>query len=69
VRPSGDYLKTKRALLRAAEKQANMAERLDSLKAAVFQGDLNNATSLLMAGGTYRTHGGNLESLDERQAY
>lgn len=34
----GDYLKTRRALIRAVEKQAAMAERLDALKTAIFEG-------------------------------
>ena len=44
---AGDYLKTKRALLRAVEKQAQMAERLDNLKTAVGDKDLAGASSLL----------------------
>ena len=37
---AGDYLKTRRALIRAVEKQAAMAERMDALKTAIFEGAL-----------------------------
>lgn len=69
---AGDYLKTRRALLRSVEKQAHMADRLDSLKSAVSEGNLANATSLLLTSSPVskdRSSGGNLESLDERDAY
>ena len=39
----GDYLKTRRALIRAVEKQAAMAERLDALKTAIFEGASSHA--------------------------
>ncbi|KAK9825855.1 hypothetical protein WJX81_004552 [Elliptochloris bilobata] len=74
----GDYLKTKRALIRAVEKQAAMAERLDALKTAIFEGSLKDATSLLMSAGFERpgaarggakSTGGTIESLDEREKY
>ena len=45
---AGDYLKTRRALLRSVEKQATQAERLDGLKSAVYAGNLADAASLLM---------------------
>ncbi len=38
ARGAGDYLKTRRALIRSVEKQAAMAERLDALKTAIFEG-------------------------------
>ncbi|KAK9918082.1 hypothetical protein WJX75_001065 [Coccomyxa subellipsoidea] len=67
----GDYLKTRRALLRSVEKQAHMAERLDCLKSAVNEGDLANASSLLTSSpsGKGRSSSGNTESLGERDAY
>ncbi len=69
---TGDYLKTRRALLRSVEKQAHMADRLDSLKSAVTEGDLANATSLLLTSspiGKGRSNNGNTESLGERETY
>ena len=33
---AGDYVKTKRALIRAVEKQAEMEERMDLLKACIL---------------------------------
>lgn len=45
---AGDYLKTRRALLRSVEKQATQAERLDGLRSAVDQGNLADAASLLL---------------------
>lgn len=68
---AGDYLKTRRALLRSVEKQAHMAERLDCLKSAVNEGDLANASSLLTSSpsGKGRSSSGNTESLGERDAY
>ncbi|BDA47090.1 probable Laminin-like protein epi-1 at N-terminal half [Coccomyxa sp. Obi] len=68
----GDYLKTRRALLRSVEKQALMSERLDSVKSAMSEGDLENAASLLLTSspaGRTRSAGGNTESLGEREAY
>ena len=44
---AGDYLKTKRALLRAVEKQALMAEKLDNLKTAVGDNDIAGASALM----------------------
>ena len=36
---AGDYLKMRRALIRAVEKQAALADRLDSLRTAFGDGD------------------------------
>ena len=56
---AGDYLKTRRALLRSVEKQAMQAERLDGLRSAVDSGNLADAASLLkraqVRGGAVRT--------------
>lgn len=68
----GDYLKTRRALLRSVEKQAHMSERLDSVKSAVSEGELEIAASLLLTSSPAnrtRSAGGNTESLGERETY
>ena len=69
---TGDYLKTRRALLRSVEKQAYMSERLDSVKSAVSEGELQVAASLLLTSSPAnrtRSAGGNTESLGERETY
>ena len=70
---AGDYLKTKRALLRAVEKQAHMAERLDNLKTAVGDKDLAGASSLLASpakpGNPARPPAGVLTSLGEHDGF
>ncbi|CAL8471705.1 g11247 [Coccomyxa elongata] len=68
----GDYLKTRRALLRSVEKQAHMSERMDSVKSAVSEGELEIAASLLLTSSPAnrtRSAGGNTESLGERETY
>ena len=70
---AGDYLKTKRALLRAVEKQAHMAERLDNLRTAVSDKDLAGASSLLASpakpGNPTRPPAGVLTSLGEHDGF
>lgn len=67
---AGDYLKTKRALLRSAERQALMAERLDNLKTAVHDNDLAGASTLLASpgrpGGAHKLPAGPLKPLKEQ---
>jgi hypothetical protein len=41
---AGDYVKTKRALIRAVEKQAEMSEKMDLLKAELEALDRNGGS-------------------------
>lgn len=56
---AGDYVKTKRALIRAVEKQAEMSEKMDLLKAeleAMNLGDGGGGTAASTS--TYSSGGG-----------
>lgn len=67
---TGEYLKAKRALLRSVEKQAAMAEKLDSLKSAVADGNLAGAEQLLVLPVEKpKGLGGDIESLGERDIF
>eukprot|EP00884_Botryococcus_braunii_P019512 jgi/Botrbrau1/6244/Bobra.0109s0038.1 len=66
----GEYLKAKRALLRSVEKQAAMAEKLDSLQYAVADGNLAGAEQLLVLPMEKpKGLGGDIESLGERDLF
>ncbi len=63
-------MKAKRALLRSVEKQAGMAEKLESLKSAVADGNLAGAEELLtVAVEKQKGLGGDIESLGERDLF
>lgn len=40
----GEYLKTKRSLIRANEKLAGLSEKVEQLKQALYKAGLNNGT-------------------------
>ena len=42
---AGDYLKTKRAMIRAVEKQALLSEKIDLLKEALAEGGVTSGAS------------------------
>ena len=53
---AGDYVKTKRALIRAVEKQAEMSEKMDLLKAELEALDRSGGSDSSVAG-TTASHG------------
>lgn len=71
---SGDYLKMRRALIRAVEKHAAVSDRLDSIKYAVAENDFARAIELAREQVIdYTQHskrlGGDIESLGERDVF
>ena len=64
----GEYLKTRRALLRSIEKQAGMASKIDELRDAFREGNTAGMTGLLDAV-SRRSLGGDVESLGEREIF
>ena len=67
---SGDYLKMRRALIRAVEKQAAVTDRFESIKYAVAQNDFARAKSLVNDNFQKpKQFGGDIESLGERNMF
>lgn len=56
--PAGDYVKTKRALIRAVEKQAEMSEKMDLLKAELDVLDRSGGGDASAAAATTAAHSG-----------
>lgn len=67
----GEYLKTRRALLRSIEKQAGMASKIEEMRDAFRDGNTAGVTGLLDAAGKQRlaSYSGDIESLGERSLF
>jgi hypothetical protein len=59
----------RRALIRAVEKQASVTDKLDSIKYAVTEGEFDRIKSLMEDSKSPNEHGGDIESLGERNLY
>ena len=59
----------RRALIRAVEKQAALAEKLDSVQSAFGEGDMASVGDLIKGPISPRNIGGDIESLGERRLY
>ncbi len=66
---AGDYLKMRRALIRAVEKQASVTDKLDSIKYAVTEGEFQRIKGIMEESKPANEHGGDIESLGERNLY
>ena len=66
----GEYLKTRRALLRSIERQAGMASKIEEMRDAFKDGNTAGVTGLLNTAHTKReSFGGDIESLGERDKF
>ena len=67
---AGDYLKMRRALIRAVEKQAAVTDRLESIKYAIGEDDITAVKSLVQENlKQIKQVGGDIESLGERELF
>lgn len=66
----GEYLKTRRALLRSIEKQSVMAAKIEEMRDAFRDGKTDGISDLLEAASKRReSYGGDIESLGEREFF
>lgn len=67
---AGDYLKMRRALIRAVEKQAAVTDRLESIKYAIGENDMKTVKELVQQNPErLKGIGGDIESLGERDHF
>ena len=59
----------RRALIRAVEKQAFATDKLDSINAAVTEGEFERIQAIIDDTRPFTEHGGDIESLGERNLY